>query len=261
MAGTREAEYRRASEAFARQASHIYPWVEQLTTEELAAPSVLPQWNVATVVAHLVMIQEGLVARLAQTTNAKPLPLADYLASYVGASQDIADRTRAVLASHTSREMVEALAASADPSARLALCHPADVIIAGRGPIRVMDWLESRIAELVIHTDDLNRSLPRRMPIEIDREALGRVCRLLIGVLATRAPGKAVEVRIPPYVAVQVVAGVAHTRGTPPNVIEMGPSEWIRLAAGRQSWTELVAAGAVAASGSRADLAMWMPIL
>jgi hypothetical protein len=83
----------------------------------------------------------------------------------------------------------------------------------------------------------------------------------LAKALAERAPGRSVELRIPPYAAVQCVQGPRHTRGTPPNVVETDASTWVRLAAGRLGWTEAVETGAVRASGPRADLAEWLPLL
>ena len=83
----------------------------------------------------------------------------------------------------------------------------------------------------------------------------------LLAVLAERAPGRSVEVRVPPYAAVQCIGGPRHTRGTPPNVVEMDPLTWIRLAFGLVSWPEAVAAGLVAASGVRADLSGSLPLL
>ena len=71
---------------------------------------------------------------------------------------------------------------------------------------------------------------------------------------AAENPGKSVELRVPPYVAVQCVTGPRHTRGTPPNVVETDPETWLRLYAGRLAWTEAVATGRVRASGERADL-------
>jgi hypothetical protein len=92
------------------------------------------------------------------------------------------------------------------------------------------------------------------------REATRAAVTFLLGVLADRAPGRAVEVRVPPYAAVQCIEGPRHTRGTPPNVVETDPVTWITLAAGRTSWAEAVAAGKVRASGPRADLAAWLPL-
>ena len=92
-------------------------------------------------------------------------------------------------------------------------------------------------------------------------EALRGAVTYLLGVLAERAPGRAVEVRVPPYAAVQCVEGPRHTRGTPPNVVETDPVTWVTLAAGRGGWAEAVAAGKVRASGLRADLSAWLPLL
>ena len=90
--------------------------------------------------------------------------------------------------------------------------------------------------------------------------ALREVARFLAGLLAGQAPGRAVEVRVPPYAAVQCVAGPRHTRGTPPNVVETDPLTWLALAAGRAGWAAAVAAGQVRASGPRADLSPWLPL-
>jgi Bacterial SCP ortholog len=92
------------------------------------------------------------------------------------------------------------------------------------------------------------------------KEALRAAVTLLLGVLAGRAPGRAVEVRVPPYAAVQCIEGPRHTRGTPPNVVETDPLTWIALAAGRTGWAQAVAAGKVRASGPRADLSAWLPL-
>jgi hypothetical protein len=81
-----------------------------------------------------------------------------------------------------------------------------------------------------------------------------------LAVLGTRAPGRSVEVRVPPYAAVQAVEGVRHTRGTPPAVVETDASTWLSLATGALSWAEAEAAGRVRASGERADLTPYLPL-
>ena len=92
-------------------------------------------------------------------------------------------------------------------------------------------------------------------------EALRGATRYLLDLLASTAPGRAVEVRVPPYAAVQCIGGPRHTRGTPANVVEMDPVTWIRLAAGLIPWGDAVSGGLVAASGVRADLAPYLPVL
>jgi hypothetical protein len=84
--------------------------------------------------------------------------------------------------------------------------------------------------------------------------------RELLSALARRAPGRSVEVRVPPYGAVQVGEGPRHTRGTPPNVVEMDPVTWVRLATGRMRWDEAVTQGRISASGNRADISAYIPM-
>ena len=81
-----------------------------------------------------------------------------------------------------------------------------------------------------------------------------------LNALTVKAPGRAIEVRIPPYAAVQCGEGPTHTRGTPPNTIEMDAQTWLALAAGELSWDQAVDSGAVLASGLRADLAQFLPL-
>lgn len=81
-----------------------------------------------------------------------------------------------------------------------------------------------------------------------------------LDLLVKRAPGRAIEVRIPPYAAVQCGDGPTHTRGTPPNVIEMQANTWLALARGEKNWQESVAEGLINASGARADLSDFLPL-
>lgn len=81
-----------------------------------------------------------------------------------------------------------------------------------------------------------------------------------LAVLAERAPGASVEVRVPPYAAVQAVPGVRHTRGTPPAVVELDADTWVALATGALAWTDAEADGRVRASGERADLSSLLPL-
>jgi Bacterial SCP ortholog len=81
-----------------------------------------------------------------------------------------------------------------------------------------------------------------------------------LGLLTDRAPGRSVEVRVPPFAAVQCVGGPRHTRGTPPNVIETDPLTWLRLATGELDWPAALASGRVLASGQRADISAYLPL-
>ena len=92
------------------------------------------------------------------------------------------------------------------------------------------------------------------------REILRDSVRALLAELTARAPGHSVEVRVPPFGAVQCVAGPRHTRGTPPNVIETDPTTWIKVATGRLAWPDAVRSGAIRASGIRTDLSVLLPL-
>ena len=99
-------------------------------------------------------------------------------------------------------------------------------------------------------------ALERRAPAD---ERL--LTKHFLAVLAERAPGRSVEVRVPPYAAAQVIAGVRHTRGTPPAVVETVPATWLALATGELGWAAAVDSGRVRASGERTDLSPLLPLV
>lgn len=93
------------------------------------------------------------------------------------------------------------------------------------------------------------------------RDALAAAVRLTARTLAALAPGASVEVRIPPFVAVQCVSGPRHTRGTPPNVVETDPRTWLLLTTGLMGLSEAAESGKLALSGSRAsEIDHWLPL-
>jgi hypothetical protein len=94
------------------------------------------------------------------------------------------------------------------------------------------------------------------------RADLAAAVRLTARTLAAQAPGASVEVRIPPFVAVQCISGPRHTRGTPPNVVETDPRTWLLLATGLLAIKDATAAGALRLSGSRAgEIQSWLPLV
>jgi hypothetical protein len=94
------------------------------------------------------------------------------------------------------------------------------------------------------------------------RAELAAAVRGTARALAAAAPGGSVEVRVPPFVAVQCIEGPRHTRGTPPNVVETDPRTWLLLATGMLSYAAAVEAGALTVSGIRAsELAHWLPLV
>lgn len=97
-------------------------------------------------------------------------------------------------------------------------------------------------------------------PDAVDRPTLATAVRFTLEELGARAPGRSVEVRVPPFGAVQCIEGPTHTRGTPPNVVETDAVTWLALATGRREWGEAVAAGDLRVSGIRADLGDLVPL-
>ena len=200
-------------------------------------------------------------AVLGEPTPDKPITVDRYVSGYAGAAAGILERDVKGAAGRDPAEILgdlydrraAAAAAMKDPPAARAVRAP-------RGPISPADFLTTRVIEMVVHADDLSRSRPDREPVELDRTALRLVTQACADIIATRAPGRSLELRIPPYAAVQCVQGPRHTRGTPPNVVETDPLTWIRLAAGRQAWNDAVTSGSVRASGERADLGGWLPL-
>ena len=94
-----------------------------------------------------------------------------------------------------------------------------------------------------------------------ERADLKLVVKHVLAVLEQRAPGHSVEVRVPPYAAVQCIPGVRHTRGTPPAVVETDARTMVALATGELTWAQAREQGLVSASGERTDLSAHLPLL
>ena len=229
----------------------------RLDPEAFDLPSVLPDWDVRTLLGHLVLVYTGCTRTLATSSDEAALPVHEFVRRYRRDVDAIAGSTLEITGDRTPAELIDALAAAVD--ALPAEAGPNRVLAGARGPIAVIDWLTTRLIEVLVHTDDLNRSVPMAVPQL--RSPLGTATRVLADILAAQAPGRSVEVRIPPFVAVQAIAGPRHTRGTPPNVVETDPLTWLRLATGRTGWAAAVADGSVRASGLRADLSEHLPLL
>ena len=90
---------------------------------------------------------------------------------------------------------------------------------------------------------------------------VARAVRFTLEELASRVPGRTLEIRVPPYGAVQCVEGPRHTRGTPPNIIETDARTWLDLVTGQADWAGALAGGRVHASGHRATLADHLPLV
>src|SRR6201996_4950981 len=113
--------------------------------------------------------------------------------------------------------------------------------------------------EAVRALEDWLRDDTRPAPSRAD---LAAAVRLTARTLAAQAPGASVEVRVPPFVAVQCVSGPRHTRGTPPNVVEADARTWLLVAAGLLDLATAHSSGALRLSGSRAgEIGAWLPLV
>jgi len=249
----------RVAAAVSVQGAAIASWLATLGGEAWAGPSSLPEWTVAELVAHLTQTLRTIYA--APVTGEPPGSLVDYLSRLAGAADEIHDREVAAAAGRTGAELTNDYNTQLDAAQQvMTAISPTAIVRAPRGPLRIGEFLATRAMELVVHADDLGRARPDNAP-PLEREALAVACRLLADVLATQAPGHTVELRVPPYAAVQCVSGPRHTRGTPPNVVETDPRTWLRLATGRTTFAAAARSGAVTASGERSDLSPYLPVL
>ena len=114
-----------------------------------------------------------------------------------------------------------------------------------------------RVAATRISDDEGNEALSRWRESPADHAT---AVRYTLQILKDAAPGRSVEVRVPPFGAVQIIEGTRHTRGTPPAVVETDPQTWLALATGETSFDEARNAGLLRASGERSDLSAWLPI-
>jgi uncharacterized protein (TIGR03083 family) len=249
------------AEVLLGQSRTVAAWLRSLDEDALAAPSALDGWSVRQLAGHLVFAHRTLRESLARVANERPLPVHVYVQGYRPNADQIADASRSAA---EVDDVLAALEAEIERCAQTLAAGPPDVALGPRGPIAGEDLVRTRIVEVVVHSDDLNRSLPDREPLPLQRPALAAAVRTLTAILAGQHPGRSVEVRVPPFAAVQCGVGdpgPTHTRGTPPNVVETDPVTFLRLATGRVPWPDAVAAGRVSASGLRADLSSVLPVL
>lgn len=249
------------SQPLLAQSALMRDWLAQLPSEAFGRPSVLPGWDIRQLTGHVLMIFRGLLGALGSPIDEPPLALHDYVARY-RPDAALIDAVTAELAGDRTPDELRGELDRLLGEVRVRLAEPLPKVVrAPRGPISGADYLTTRIFEVLAHSDDLSRSLPERSPIVLDRAALGVGVRSLAGMLAAKYPGRSVEVRVPPFIAVQCITGPRHTRGTPPNVVETDPVTFLLLATGRVDWHQALAAGQVRASGNRAELSEQLPLL
>jgi uncharacterized protein (TIGR03083 family) len=254
MTGRLDAEL----ESYAAQAAVLADWLADLPVAAFGRSSALPDRNVRTLIAHLASTKERLAAWLVTRSAERALPVARYVRACPAAAPGISAQGVEVTDDSTRQRLIDRLRS---PLADVEDLSDNTVLAGPHGPITALDFVRIRVLDLVVHCDDASRSLPDERPVPLLRPALATTTRLLAELLTTLAPGRSVEVRVPPFVAVQAVEGPRHTRGTPANVVETDPVTWLRVATGRTQFAAAVATGGIRASGTRADLTPYLPLL
>jgi uncharacterized protein (TIGR03083 family) len=220
--------------------------LQALPALDPSSSSRVEGWTVREVEAHLTATTAGLARIIAADGPERADTDVEGWATAVPGLADVADRD--------AQEGEADLADAVDKArAALATADEKQVVVQRTGAHTLYDAVRFRILEGVVHGLDVG--------IDPDPIAQRLAVKLMVDILVARAPGKAVELRIPPYTAVQVVEGPRHTRGTPPNVVELGPRAFLDLATGRAMWHDAVRNGLVHASGERADLSALLPLL
>ncbi|WP_327678931.1 maleylpyruvate isomerase family mycothiol-dependent enzyme [Kitasatospora sp. NBC_00458] len=272
-AKSRTYQHPKVSAALVEQTTALREAVRELCTrpdaaELLARPTRLGDWTVRELVAHLAVQVGWVPAHLGDPLEGRaPLDLLQWVARVGTVAPLLDEQARGKAAGEFGGDPASVAAAFGRAADGLvAVLAGDDARDPGRrfeirlGSMTLTDMLVTRLVETVVHADDLAAALGGP-DFPHARQAVAAVTRLLADALADRAPGGAVELRVPPFAVVQAVEGPRHTRGTPPNVVETDPLTWIRLATGRTGWAEAVDAAAVSASGERSDLSGHLPVL
>ena len=231
--------------------------VDHLSDDSFDRPSSLPGWRVADLVAHLAMCAGAPARWLAEPTPAKAeVDAAAYVLCLRDAADDVDARTRDRAQGKTPMQLRADVRVAVDELAMVASTTDSARVIPTRlAPMRFDDFLVTRCVEGVVHGLDL---VPAVSP---DGPALKLATKALLAALVVKAPGRTVEVRVPPFAAVQCVEGPRHTRGTPSNVVEAEAVTWVQVSTGRLAWREAIGDGRLRASGERSDISDLLPLL
>lgn len=210
---------------FLRQSRNLSYWMQRLSADEWAAPSVLSSWSIHELVTHLVIVHESFLATLNAPSNRAPTPLGIYVSAYSGYAEQLestAQRRSSILSSEDLKDHLEELQESLRQV--FSVTTPA-VVDSARGPITRSDFLATRSIELVVHSDDLARSLPHQDGPEIDGDALKVAVSCLLEARVQQHPGDQQKIMVPGFGDI-LCAGA-------PGIFSLQPMEALRLFSGR----------------------------
>jgi uncharacterized protein (TIGR03083 family) len=152
------APVRATADTYLAQFDGVLEWLAGLPVAAFERPSVLPGWDVRTLVAHLLMSRRGLVAQLGVPDPGPALTVAQYVERYAAAAAEISELTLATAGDLDPAALIAAIRDAPDLLEPLAALAPATVVRAARGPLTVAGWLSTRLLDLVVHTDDRSRA-------------------------------------------------------------------------------------------------------
>jgi len=262
--------YAEARDAALAQYRRLVDVVAVLPEEMFAAPTRLTGWTVAELVAHLAANIHAVSRGLERPEPpSAEVQLVDYYRAAANLAGAVDRRARELAAGRDPRDLraqlEQEVADATDALAGLGRAGEVRLIVARLGAVSLADFLVTRCVEGLVHGLDLQHAvgLPGRRDDAADPAALRVVVRLFAAMLTAHAPGRSVEVRVPgpAGLAVQCIEGPRHTRGTPPNVVEADAVSFVEVMTGRVPWADAVATGLVRASGARADLSAYLPLL
>lgn len=235
--------------------------VAGVSAEAFALPTRLGTWTVAELVAHIGMDMAAVPRYLRrESAGQATVDAPAYALASASAAPGVDERVRLMSAEARPAELRHQVHEARLEADSVVTGADARFVVPSRlGPIGVADFLATRCVEATVHGLDL-AAATGNAPALVD-DAVTVSAKVLAAALAEKAPGHAVELRVPPHVAVQAVAGPRHTRGTPSNVVECDSITWLELATGRLQWSAAVEAGRVSASGERADLSALLPVM
>ena len=226
-----------ATDALHRQWDLLRGWIEDLDPDVGDRDSALGGWNVAELIAHLGRAMEALAVVEAAPEGTVPLTLAENLGTYAGRAAQISEVTRQLATEIAHDPLGEVDRRAAQAFRRIDELGVDQVVQARRGPVRLTEMVVSRVIELVVHADDLARSLPHVVAQPVDRGALDLVAQTLLDIVVARG-GWDLEVA--------------------------DPRLWLRLAAGRTPYEVDVLAQALRpayTSDGIPDLGRLLPVL
>lgn len=258
-----------AAAACAAQWARISDATELLPDAAFEVVTRLANWRVADLIAHLTTCASAVPRRLADPPPAGvEIDLSQYLLSLPTVAAEVlrgAQGPARRLAPAQQRAELRAAVADLVAALEVASEGPPDRLVATSfGAMRLVDFIVTRCVEGVVHGLDLAAAVQGVVfaaELQPERAAMKLATKALLRALVAKAPGRSVEVRVPPFAAVQCVEGPRHTRGTPPNVVETDPISWLELASGRLRWQEITVDGRLRASGERSDISALFPLV